>query len=284
MKNNAVGRKTEFFLEFLKNWIYLTGVKTESSRRRKILENRHSTYAYKRNRIMLCVCQIMQNVHTSDKNSYNVHTYCSLLACIAGWNLINFRICWYVLIQIMCTNHKNRLLWICAWILWFLYNEAQNLYLVFHLVKAMPLKGDVEWFLIEIVLNITCIIAMTLDCVFLIHLIRCSIKQVPSDSNRTIFCHRKSEFNEKKFCRVGISYKLKFSMFAVFVQFYVQTIRMRWSKWANKGKSTNNKNFPTQTIKLWWRRVVLFLFWIYQPWKFKHFQQSTHFEHRKSII
>lgn len=161
--------ETEFFLEFLKNWIYLTGVKTEGSRRSKIFENRHSTYAYKRNPIMFvcmwCVCRIMQNMHPSDKNSYiNVHTYCSLLACIASWNHMNFRICWYVLIQIMCKNHKNRLLWICAWILWFLYNEAQNLYLVFHLVKAMPLKGDVEWFLIEIVLNITCIITMTLDC------------------------------------------------------------------------------------------------------------------------
>lgn len=116
-----------------------------------------------------------------------------------------------MLIQIMCTNHKNRLLWICAWILWFLYNEAQNLYLVFHLVKAMPLKGDVELFSIGIVLN-TCIITMTLDCVFLIHLIRCSIEQVPSDLNRIIFCYHKSEFNEKEFCRVGISYKLYFSM------------------------------------------------------------------------
>lgn len=53
----------------------------------------------------------------------------------------------------MCTNHKNRLLRICAWILWFLYKEAQNLYLAFHLVKTVPLKGDFEWFSIGIILN-----------------------------------------------------------------------------------------------------------------------------------
>lgn len=123
---------------------------------------------------------------------------------------MNFRICWYVLIQIMCTNHKNRLLWICAWILWFLYNEAQNLYLVFHLVKAMPLKGDVEWFSIGIVLNITCIITMTLDCVFLIHSIRCSNKQVPSDSNRIIFVTANLNSTKRNF--VALGFPINFSM------------------------------------------------------------------------
>lgn len=81
----------------------------------------------------------------------------------------------------MNSHFKDRFYFKCSLILLFLYRQGHKVYLIYNLVKALPLKEDLLWFSFGVVINTVIIIHYTLNFVFYIHLIQCTINEVSNN-------------------------------------------------------------------------------------------------------